>query len=97
MPLKVSQDQDSRVVDDCPEPGPGLCQNLGHPGPGTHDALLVGDVEVGDDDQPAGVGADGLEVLRAQGGVLGVTGSHHHQPGGVTELGQAQSQPWVVG
>ena len=67
LPLEVGEDQDGGVVDDSPEPGAGLGQDLLHPGPGTGDTLRVGHVELGDDDQPAGVGADGLEVVSAPG------------------------------
>ena len=67
LPLEVGEDQDGGVVDDSLEPGAGLGQDLLHPGPGTGDTLRVGHVELGDDDQPAGVGADGLEVVSAPG------------------------------
>ena len=96
LPLEVGEDQDGGVVDDSPEPGAGLGQDLLHSGPGTGDTFMVGHVELGDDDQPAGVGADGLEVVSAPGVVLSVAGSHHHQPSLVTEGGQAETQAGVA-
>ena len=96
LPLEVSQNQHSRVVDYSPEPGAGLSQDLPHPGPRTGDALRVGHVEVSDDDQPAGVGADVVEVVSALAGGLGVAGGHHDQPGGVAEGGQTEAQPGVT-